>query len=309
MGRNSKSQVIVGLSGGVDSAVAALLLLEQGFEVRGLFMKNWEDDDTDVHCSAAEDIADAKRVASDLEIPLHFANFSRQYKELVFAHFLREHRAGRTPNPDILCNNHIKFQAFPNYAQRLGADYIATGHYARRLRGDAGSLSLGRGLDPDKDQSYFLHGLTQDQLSHSLFPLGGLIKPKVRALAEDAGLHNFDRPDSTGICFIGERDFKEFLNRYLPIRRGPILDLAGHTLGTHPGVAYFTLGQRHGLGIGGQASSNGKPWYVVEKRLAENALVVVEGHDHPLLLSDTLAASNLHWVAGHGPRGLSSPER
>ncbi len=303
MGRKFKPRVIVGLSGGVDSAVAALLLLEQGFEVRGLFMKNWEDDDTEVHCSAANDIADAKRVASDLAIPLHFANFARQYKDRVFAHFLDEHQAGRTPNPDVLCNNHVKFQAFPNYARRLGADFIATGHYARRVHGDADSLSLARGLDPNKDQSYFLHGLTQDQLRHSLFPLGGLTKPEVRAIAEEAGLHNFDRPDSTGICFIGERDFKEFLNRYLPIRHGPIIDVEGRTLGTHPGVAYFTLGQRHGLGIGGHAASNGKPWYVAEKRLKENALVVVQGNEQPLLYRDTLAAGNLHWVAGHAPRG------
>jgi len=301
MGRKSKSQVVVGLSGGVDSAVAALLLLDQGLEVHGLFMKNWEDDDTATRCTAEEDIADAKRVASELSIPLHFANFARRYKEEVFAHFLDEHKAGRTPNPDVLCNSLIKFRAFPDYAARLGADFIATGHYARRIQGQDGHLSLGRGCDSAKDQSYFLHGLTQEQLRRSLFPLGELRKSQVRRLAEAGGLHNFDRPDSTGICFIGERDFREFLNRYLPMQPGPIEDEKGRTLGEHSGIAFYTLGQRHGLGIGGQAGDNGAPWYVAEKRLTGNTLLVVQGHDHPLLFRDTLAARDLQWVSGRPP--------
>lgn len=301
MGANSESLVVVGLSGGVDSAVAALLLLEQGYAVHGLFMKNWEDDDTASHCSAAQDMADAKQVAADLNIPLHFANFSRDYKERVFARFLSEHRAGRTPNPDILCNNHIKFQAFPDYARRLGARYIATGHYARRLEGPDGMVRLGRAKDADKDQTYFLHGLSQAQLQGCLFPLGGFRKPDVRRMAEDAGLHNFDRRDSTGICFIGERNFRVFLQRYLPMKEGPILDVHGQLLGTHTGLACFTLGQRQGLGIGGRRSSAADAWYVAEKRLAENSLVVVQGRDHPLLFNDTLAAVDLHWLAGQGP--------
>lgn len=303
MRARSNLQVTVGLSGGVDSAVAAMLLLEQGFEVHGLFMKNWEDDDTATRCTAEEDIAAAKRVAAELEIPLHFANFSHRYKDEVFAHFISEHRAGRTPNPDILCNIQIKFRAFPDHASRLGADLIATGHYARRISEDGNRMSLGRGADPDKDQSYFLHALTQDQLRRSLFPLGELGKSQVRRLAEEAGLPNFDRPDSTGICFIGERDFRDFLARYLPTQPGPINDEFGHTIGEHLGTAFYTLGQRHGLGIGGNAETSGEPWYVAEKRVDDNILIAVQGHEHPLLLKDTLGARELHWVSGHEPPG------
>lgn len=293
-------RIIVGLSGGVDSAVTALLLLEQGYRVEGLFMKNWEDDDTASYCSAAEDLADAKAVCEELGIPLHQANFSREYKQQVFEHCLREFEAGRTPNPDVLCNQQIKFKAFLDYALRLGADAVATGHYARCATGPEG-LRLRKGRDANKDQTYFLYTLGQEQLSRALFPVGDLEKPQVRQLAEAAGLVNHAKKDSTGICFIGERDFREFLSGYLPHRPGEIRTPEGEVMGEHCGLSFYTLGQRQGLGIGGRAGHDGRPWYVVDKDLERNVLVVAAGHDHPLLLSSGLRAQQLSWVAGEPP--------
>ncbi len=294
-------RVIVGMSGGVDSSVAALLLVEQGFDVQGLFMKNWEDDDTASHCSAEEDALDAKRVAAQLEIPIHFANFARHYKERVFARFLRELKAGRTPNPDVLCNREIKFRAFLDYAIRLGAEFIATGHYARRIHRQPEGWALRRAVDQNKDQTYFLHALNQDQLQHSLFPVGEFEKHQVRQLAEDAGLHNFDRADSTGICFIGERDFRPFLSRYLPVEPGPIRDSSGRHLGQHMGLVYYTLGQRHGLGVGGHRDGSGQPWYVAHKDMSHNSLIVVQGRDHPDLFRDSILATQTNWCSGQPP--------
>ncbi|THB71025.1 MAG: tRNA 2-thiouridine(34) synthase MnmA [Gammaproteobacteria bacterium] len=298
---NKNTRIIVGMSGGVDSSVAALLLIEQGYEVHGLFMKNWEDDDTDSYCSASEDRHDAKLVCQELEIPLHNANFAKEYKENVFAYFLREYEAGRTPNPDILCNREIKFKSFLNYAERLGAKYIATGHYVRRRNNPDGSFSLLKGLDDNKDQSYFLHAINQYQLSKSLFPVGELDKPEVRQIAEDNGFDNFDKKDSTGICFIGERDFKDFLNKYLPTKPGEMKTPDGEVIGKHDGLSFYTLGQRKGLKIGGQKDALEEPWYVVAKDLKTNTLIVAQGHDHPLLLSPGLEAVDLHWISGKCP--------
>ncbi len=297
----TKQRVIVGISGGVDSAVAAMLLLEQGYEVHGLFMKNWEDDDTATYCSAAEDLADAKQVCATLGIPLHQANFAREYKQEVFEHCLSEFRAGRTPNPDILCNQRIKFRAFLDYALRLGADYVATGHYARIDR-QGGQQRLLKGLDDNKDQSYFLYTLGQEQLARSLFPIGELKKPYVRQLAEEAGFDNYAKKDSTGICFIGERDFREFLSRYLPREPGEMRTPEGEVVGRHEGLSFYTIGQRQGLGIGGRAGSSPLPWYVVGKDLAANVLIVAQGHDHPWLLADALEANQLSWTAGEPPK-------
>ncbi len=292
-----RPKVIVGLSGGVDSAVAALLLLEQGYRVEGLFMKNWEEDDAGGQCAAADDYRMARAVCEHLGIGLHAANFSAEYWERVFARFLAEHRAGRTPNPDVLCNKEIKFKTFLEHALRLGADYIATGHYAR-IEPHATGYRLLKGKDGAKDQSYFLYALGQEALARALFPLGRLAKREVRALARAAGLPNHDRHDSTGICFIGERDFKDFLARFLPARPGEIRALDdGRPLGRHDGLMYYTLGQRHGLGLGGA----GAPWYVAEKDLARNVLYVVQGHDHPALLSRELIAGEVHWIAGTPP--------
>ncbi len=298
---NKDIRIIVGMSGGVDSSVAALLLKEEGYEIHGLFMKNWEDDDTESYCSASEDRHDAKLVCQELEIPLHNANFAKEYKENVFAYFIREYEAGRTPNPDILCNREIKFKSFLNYAERLGAKYIATGHYVRKRENNDGSFSLLKGLDDNKDQSYFLHAINQYQLSKSLFPVGELDKPEVRKIAEDNGFDNFDKKDSTGICFIGERDFKEFLNKYLPTKPGKMQTPEGEILGQHDGLSFYTLGQRKGLKIGGQKNSLEEPWYVVAKDLKTNTLIVAQGHDHPLLLSPGLEAVNLHWISGKCP--------
>ncbi len=296
MNTQHTQRVVVGLSGGVDSAVAALLLRGQGYDVTGLFMKNWEEDDREGYCAAEEDLKEARRVCARLQIPLHTVNFSAEYWERVFSYFLAEYEAGRTPNPDVLCNKEIKFKAFMEHALRLGADKIATGHYARIGHGPEGHR-LRRARDSNKDQTYFLYTLGQHELAHSLFPLGGLTKPEVRALAREAGLPNHARKDSTGICFIGERHFKTFLSRYLPARRGAIRTLEGEVKGEHDGLMYYTIGQRQGLGIGGA----GEPWYVVDKDLEHNVLYVVQGEQHPALFSRGLAAADLHWVAGKAP--------
>ena len=284
------------MSGGVDSSVAALLLKRQGYDVVGLFMKNWEDDDTDEYCSTRQDLIDAAAAADMIGVELEAVNFSAEYKDRVFAEFLREYSAGRTPNPDVLCNAEIKFKAFLDHAMRLGATNIATGHYARLEIAD-GRQRLLRGKDAAKDQSYFLHRLTQEQLARVMFPVGELQKTEVRRIALEAGLPNHAKKDSTGICFIGERPFREFLNRYLPKVPGPIVDSDGRTIGEHIGLAFYTIGQRKGIGIGGA----GEPWYVAGKDLAANKLVVVQGHDHPLLLKRTLAADETSWVAGEPP--------
>jgi tRNA-specific 2-thiouridylase len=293
-------KVVVGMSGGVDSSVAALLLKREGHEVVGLFMKNWEDDDDDEYCSTRQDLIDAAAAADVIGIELEAVNFATEYKDRVFAEFLREYSAGRTPNPDVLCNAEIKFKAFLDHALRLGAEKIATGHYAR-LRTN-GRCELLKGADPAKDQSYFLHRLTQAQLSRVLFPVGDLRKADVRRIAREAGLPNHAKKDSTGICFIGERPFREFLNRYLPKVPGPIVDESGRTLGQHIGLAFYTIGQRKGIGLGGP----GEPWYVAEKRLASNELLVVRGHDHPLLMKRSLIAGDASWIAGEPPSAPSA---
>src|SRR2546428_7947272 len=294
-------KVVVGMSGGVDSSVAALLLEREGHEVVGLFMKNWEDDDTDEYCSTREDLIDAAAAADVIGIEREAVNFAAEYKDRVFAEFLREYAAGRTPNPDVLCNAEIKFKAFLDHAMRLGAAKIATGHYARvDFSGDV--FRLLRGKDAGKDQSYFLHRLNQEQLSRVLFPVGDMKKSEVRRLAQEAGLPNHAKKDSTGICFIGERPFREFLNRYLPKAPGAIVDEYGTALGEHIGVAFDTIGQRKGMGIGGA----GEPWYVAEKRIAANELVVVQGHDHRLLLRNSLKAGAPSWIAGEAPAERSS---
>jgi tRNA-specific 2-thiouridylase len=293
-------KIIAGISGGVDSSVAALLLQQQGAAVEGLFMKNWEEDDTEQHCSATEDLQDAQSVCDKLGIPLHTVNFSSEYWDRVFTYFLEEYKAGRTPNPDILCNREIKFRAFLEHAITLGADYIATGHYARITRRDDGYHML-KGVDINKDQTYFLYTLGQYQLSRSLFPVGELEKPRVRQLAEEHGLVTHNKKDSTGICFIGERDFRNFLQRYLPARPGEIRSHDGALLGQHDGLMYYTLGQRQGLGIGGRQDSNAEPWFVVDKNMNDNILIVAQGHDNPLLFHRELTATQLHWCGGHAP--------
>ena len=293
-------RVVVGLSGGVDSSVAALLLKRQGYEVVGLFMKNWEDDDTDEYCSTRQDFIDAAAAADVIGVELEAVNFAAEYKDRVFAEFLREYSAGRTPNPDVLCNAEIKFRAFLDHAMRLGAAKIATGHYARVAERN-GRFELLRGLDASKDQSYFLHRLTQEQLSRAMFPVGELRKSEVRRLALEAGLPNHAKKDSTGICFIGERPFREFLNRYLPKEPGPMVDDAGRVVGEHIGLAFYTIGQRKGIGLGGSRGDSGEPWYVAGKDLAANKLIVVQGHDHPLLMKRALAADETSWIAGSAP--------
>ena len=285
-------RVIVGMSGGVDSSVAALLLKRQGWDVVGLFMKNWEDDDDDEYCSTRQDLIDAAAAADVIGIPLEAVNFAAEYKERVFADFLREYAAGRTPNPDVLCNAEIKFKAFLDHALRLGAAKIATGHYAR-LRERNARFELLRGADAAKDQSYFLHRLNQAQLARVLFPVGEMNKAEVRRVALEAGLPNHAKKDSTGICFIGERPFREFLNRYLPHAPGPIVTPEGRRVGEHVGLAFYTIGQRKGIGLGGA----GEPWYVAAKDVASNTLTVVQGHDHPLLMKASLAALEASWVA------------
>ncbi|MCK5896926.1 MAG: tRNA 2-thiouridine(34) synthase MnmA [Cocleimonas sp.] len=295
------TRIIVGMSGGVDSSVAALLLLQQGYQVEGLFMKNWEEDDTEEYCSATTDLADAQSVSDQLGITLHTVNFSSEYWDRVFAYFLQEYRSGRTPNPDILCNKEIKFKAFLDYAISLGADYIATGHYARCDHSNRNNVRMLKGCDTNKDQSYFLYTLGQKQLSHSLFPVGELEKPMVRQLAHAAGFDTAGKKDSTGICFIGERKFKDFLQRFIPAQSGKIVTPEGEIIGEHQGLMYYTLGQRQGLGIGGLKTASDAPWFVVAKDLQKNRLIAGQGHQHPLLLNQQLQASQLHWVAGKAP--------
>ncbi|ACX82046.1 tRNA 2-thiouridine(34) synthase MnmA [Aggregatibacter actinomycetemcomitans] len=296
LAENATKKIICGMSGGVDSSVSAFILQQQGYQVEGLFMKNWEEDDDTDYCTAAADLADAQAVCDKLGIKLHKINFAAEYWDNVFEHFLSEYKAGRTPNPDILCNKEIKFKAFLEYAaEDLGANYIATGHYVRR-RGADDNAQLLRGLDNNKDQSYFLYTLSKTQVGQSLFPVGNIEKPIVRAIAEELGLVTAKKKDSTGICFIGERKFKDFLARYLPAQPGNIRTVDGEIIGRHDGLMYHTLGQRKGLGIGGVKGAGEDAWYVVEKDLINNELIVAQGHDHSALLSTGLIAQQLHWV-------------
>jgi tRNA-uridine 2-sulfurtransferase len=292
-----KKRIVVGMSGGVDSSVAALLLKRQGHDVSGIFMKNWEDDDTEDYCSSREDLVDAVAVADRIGMEIDVVNFSAEYKERVFSEFLSEYRTGRTPNPDVLCNAEIKFRAFLDHAIALGADVIATGHYAQ-VREVDGLQQLLKAEDGAKDQSYFLYRLGQQQLAKTLFPLGGLYKREVREIARREGLPNHDKRDSTGICFIGERPFREFLNRYLPANPGDIYTVDGRLVGQHMGLMFYTLGQRQGLGVGGQRSGDGDAWYVVDKDLRRNRLIVVQGRDSRALYSQRLSAIRLNWISG-----------
>ncbi len=295
-----KQRVIVGMSGGVDSSVAAYLLKQQGYDVIGLFMKNWEDDDTDEYCSSRQDFLDAVSVADVIDIPIEVVNFSVEYKDRVFSHFLSEYQAGRTPNPDVLCNTEIKFKAFLDHAHKLDADCIATGHYAQVHK--VGSVfQLLKGEDGTKDQSYFLYRLNQIQLASTLFPIGHLYKREVRKIAKQLKLPNFSKKDSTGICFIGERPFREFLNRYLPHEPGEIQTTEGKVIGQHIGMMYYTIGQRQGLGIGGTRDGSDEPWFVSAKDMSRNILIVVQGHNHPDLLRPSLKAADLTWTSGKQP--------
>lgn len=305
---NTNTKVIVGMSGGVDSSVAALLLKQQGYDVEGLFMKNWEEEfepsatepDKKRGCNATQDFIDAEAVCLKLGIRLHTVNFSADYWDRVFNYFLEEYKAGRTPNPDILCNKEIKFKAFLEHALELGADYIATGHFVR-CRRENNEFQLLKGRDQNKDQSYFLYTLNQHQLSHALFPVGELDKPTIRKMARENGFKNFAKKDSTGICFIGERKFKNFLSQYLPAQPGNIETPDRKIIGFHDGLMYYTLGQRQGMGIGGLKNQSEEPWFVVKKDLQRNVLVAVQGHDHPLLFSQKLIADQLHWVSSKAP--------
>lgn len=304
LNKANKKHIVVGLSGGVDSSVTALLLKEQGYEVTGLFMKNWEDDDDDEYCNSKQDLIDAVSVAEQIGIDIEAVNFSKEYKDRVFANFLSEYEAGRTPNPDILCNAEIKFRAFLDHAMAMGADQIATGHYAqvRENPTKPGKYQLMKADDGSKDQSYFLYRLNQEQLSKTLFPLGKYLKREVREMARNAGFANAEKKDSTGICFIGERPFQEFLARYLPRKPGEMRTPEGKVVGEHEGLMYYTLGQRQGLKIGGSKDSNGQPWFVSGKDMDKNELIVVQGHDHPLLLNDALKAGQISWVDPETPQ-------
>jgi tRNA-specific 2-thiouridylase len=296
---NEETLVIVGMSGGVDSSVSALLLQQQGYKVEGLFMKNWDEDDGTEYCTAMDDLADAQAVADKLGMKLHTANFASEYWDNVFEHFLAEYKAGRTPNPDILCNREIKFKAFLDYSKVLGAEYIATGHYVRRreIETDSGSRAeLLRGLDGNKDQSYFLHAVAGSEIAQTLFPVGELEKPEVRRIAEEHDLITHNKKDSTGICFIGERRFKDFLQQYLPAQPGNIETPDGDIIGKHQGLMYHTLGQRQGLGIGGLNGYSEDPWYVAQKDLTRNVLIAAQGKNHPLLFSHSLTSEQIFWV-------------
>ncbi len=299
----SQTRVIVGMSGGVDSSVAAWLLKNQGYAVEGLFMKNWDEDDGTEYCTAMTDLADAQAVADHIGIRLHTASFAAEYWDRVFEHFLSEYGAGRTPNPDILCNKEVKFRAFLDYAVTLGADYIATGHYARqRPLGDgSGRAELLKGLDPNKDQSYFLHAVSGDRIARTLFPVGEIEKPEVRRIAAEQGFVTHDKKDSTGICFIGERKFRDFLKQYLPAQPGDIETPEGTVIGRHQGLMYHTIGQRQGLGIGGLSEYGDQPWYVAQKDLSRNVLIAVQGKNHPLLFARGLTTGAVDWVAGEPP--------
>jgi tRNA-specific 2-thiouridylase len=299
----SQTRVIVGMSGGVDSSVAAWLLKSRGYAVEGLFMKNWDEDDGTEYCTAMTDLADARSVADRMGIELHTASFAAEYWDRVFEHFLSEYKAGRTPNPDILCNKEVKFRAFLDYAVTLGADYIATGHYARQkpLDDGSGKARLLKGLDPNKDQSYFLHAVSGERIARTLFPVGEIEKPAVRRIAAEQGFVTHDKKDSTGICFIGERKFRDFLRQYIPAQPGDIETPDGNLIGRHQGLMYHTIGQRQGLGIGGLSQFGDAPWYVAEKDLARNVLVAVQGKHHPLLFSRGLLSGPVDWIAGAAP--------
>jgi len=294
------THVVVGMSGGVDSSVSALLLQQQGYHVIGVFMKNWEEDDDTEYCNAAADLADAQAVCDTMGIELKTINFAAEYWDYVFEYFLAEYRAGRTPNPDILCNREIKFKAFLDYVRYLGGDYMATGHYVRKQTFN-GCTQLLKGFDTNKDQSYFLYALKEAQVAATLFPVGQLSKSQVRQLAEQHGLITHNKKDSTGICFIGERKFRDFLSQYLPAQPGQIIDDHGHIIGKHQGLMYYTIGQRQGLGIGGMANADDAPWYVASKDIDNNELIVVQGSDHPLLFKSTLLAEQLTWIAAIPP--------
>ncbi|WP_322924158.1 tRNA 2-thiouridine(34) synthase MnmA [Paenibacillus campi] len=295
----SETRVVVGMSGGVDSSVTALLLKQQGYDVIGIFMKNWDDTDEFGNCTAEDDAEDVRRVCEQIGIPYYTVNFEKEYYDKVFAYFLDEYKRGRTPNPDVMCNREIKFGEFLNKAIDLGADYVATGHYARVIEQD-GRFTLLRGIDNNKDQTYFLNALNQQQLARAMFPIGHLPKPEVRRIAAEANLYTAKKKDSTGVCFIGERNFREFLSNYLPARSGDMVDIAtGEVKGKHDGLMYYTLGQRQGLGIGG--SGNGQPWFVADKDLERNVLYVVQGDAHPSMYSTGLIASGVNWIDGNTP--------
>jgi len=304
MNPNSETRVIVGMSGGVDSSVSALLLKQQGYQVEGLFMKNWDEDDGTEYCTAIADLQDAQDVCDKLGIKLHKANFAAEYWDRVFEYFLEEYKAGRTPNPDILCNKEIKFKAFLDYALTLGADYIATGHYVRKSDTEDGAWLL-KGLDNNKDQSYFLYAVDGDKIAKTLFPVGEIEKPEVRRLAEQHDLVTHDKKDSTGICFIGERKFSDFLKQYIPAQPGNIVTEEGEVIGQHQGLMYHTIGQRQGLGIGGLKNYDESPWYVARKNLHDNTLLVVQGKNNPLLFADSLICSKLDWINGEPDLPLS----